>query len=177
MKVLLDACVLFPSVTRAVLLSVAETGAFEPLWSARILEEWSRAAARYGEGERAQAAAEMQSRRWPRAEVRPRPGTEARLWLPDPNDIHVLAAAIDGSADRLVTFNLRDFPKRELFGYGIRAQNPDAFLYDLWLQTPAPISAAVALVHAQAERRAGQGIAQRALLKRAKLPRLGKALA
>ncbi|MDA8586574.1 PIN domain-containing protein, partial [Rhodobacteraceae bacterium] len=46
MKVVVDACVLFPTVLRELVLGVAETGAFQPLWSARILEEWRRAAAR-----------------------------------------------------------------------------------------------------------------------------------
>ncbi|MBL3553988.1 PIN domain-containing protein, partial [Rhodovulum sulfidophilum] len=44
MKVLLDACVLYPTVLREILLGVARRGGFTPLWSARILEEWARAA-------------------------------------------------------------------------------------------------------------------------------------
>ena len=44
MKILIDTCVLYPTVMREVLLAVAATGAFEPVWSARILEEWARAA-------------------------------------------------------------------------------------------------------------------------------------
>jgi len=44
MKILLDACVLFPTILREILLAAAEETQFEPLWSARILEEWARAA-------------------------------------------------------------------------------------------------------------------------------------
>ena len=51
MRVLIDANVLFPTVLREIVLGLAETGYFEPLWSERILEEWRRAAARIGEGE------------------------------------------------------------------------------------------------------------------------------
>ena len=52
MKMLLDACVIYPTVMREMLLGVARTGAYTPLWSARILEEWARAARKLGpEGE------------------------------------------------------------------------------------------------------------------------------
>lgn len=178
MKVLLDACVLFPTVLREVLLSVARAGLYRPLWSSRILEEWARAARRYGplpEMEARGAIALMEAE-WPKASVRIGAATEAKLWLPDPNDVHVLAAAIDGGADRLVTFNLKDFPKREVCEWGMRAENPDAFLHGLWLDAPDAVARAVAIVHAEAERRIGAPVTQRALLKRAGLPRLGKAL-
>ncbi|MEN8935202.1 MAG: PIN domain-containing protein, partial [Planktotalea arctica] len=42
MKLLLDTCVLYPTVMREMLIGAARAGAFEPLWSARILEEWRR---------------------------------------------------------------------------------------------------------------------------------------
>ena len=48
--------------------------------------------------------------------------------LPDPNDRHVLAAAIAGNADVIVTLNLKDFPTDRLARYGIEAQHPDTFL-------------------------------------------------
>lgn len=48
MKVVIDTCVLFPTVLRELVLGVAETGAFKPLWSESILEEWRRAALRHG---------------------------------------------------------------------------------------------------------------------------------
>ncbi|MFO0135945.1 MAG: hypothetical protein ACK56U_20305, partial [Planctomyces sp.] len=48
--------------------------------------------------------------------------------LPDPDDRHVLAAAIRAGADLIVTFNLKDFPEKDLKPYGIEAQHPDDFL-------------------------------------------------
>ena len=48
------------------------------------------------------------------------------LELPDPDDRHVLAAAIKGRA--IVTFNLKDFPGDRLDRWGIEAQHPDEFL-------------------------------------------------
>ena len=49
------------------------------------------------------------------------------LTLPDPNDRHVLAAAIDGGANAIVTMNLRHFPKSVLGRHGIEAINADRF--------------------------------------------------
>ena len=59
MKVVLDTCVLFPTVMRAILLGAAKLGHFTPLWSARILEEWHRAAQKLGPDGPAQAGAEI----------------------------------------------------------------------------------------------------------------------
>lgn len=49
------------------------------------------------------------------------------LQLPDPNDRHVLAAAIYCKADAIVTFNLRDFPADYLATWEIEAIHPDVF--------------------------------------------------
>ncbi len=53
------------------------------------------------------------------------------LTLPDPGDRHVLAAAIVGRADVIVTFNLKDFPNDYLGSFGIEAQHPDEFVHHL----------------------------------------------
>jgi hypothetical protein len=53
------------------------------------------------------------------------------LRLPDPNDWHVLAAAIRGCADVIVTRNVRDFPADVLRPFGIEAQHPDEFVVHL----------------------------------------------
>ncbi|MEZ2225717.1 MULTISPECIES: PIN domain-containing protein [unclassified Microcoleus] len=53
------------------------------------------------------------------------------LNLPDPNDRHILAAAIKSEASAIVTFNLKDFPPLILDQYEIEAQHPDDFILDL----------------------------------------------
>ena len=53
------------------------------------------------------------------------------LALPDANDRHVLAAAIRGQADVIVTYNHHDVPDSALSRYGIEAQHLDAFVSHL----------------------------------------------
>ncbi|PKP73349.1 MAG: PIN domain-containing protein [Alphaproteobacteria bacterium HGW-Alphaproteobacteria-6] len=179
MKALLDACVLYPTVLRQILIGVAAEGLYRPLWSARILEEWARATVKLGPGAEALARGEIAAlaAAWPGAAVAVPAGLEARLWLPDANDIHVLAAAIAGGADRIITFNAADFPRHLLAEEGILRQDPDAFLRELWQAAPARVAARIEAVRAEAERLSGTAQPLRALLKRAGLPRLGKALA
>lgn len=178
MKVLLDANVLYPTVMREVLLGVASAGLYHPLWTARILEEWARATRKLGPEAETQARAEVALLRanWPNSEINPSLGLETRLWLPDPDDVHVLAAAITGSADILLTMNASDFPQAVLREEGLTRRDPDQFLRALWADHPDQVAAAVANVRAQAERLSGQPWTTRNLLKKARMPKLGKAL-
>lgn len=178
-RVLLDACVLFPTVMREVLLGVAAEGLFRPLWSPRILEEWARAARKIGPLGEDQARGEIALLRanWPGAEAGPLPAAlERRLHLPDENDIHVLAAAIASGADVLLTVNTRDFPRHVLAEEGVARADPDGFLYGLWLDDAAPVERAVARVVARAAQMDDAPTAPRALLKKARLPKLAKAV-
>jgi len=177
MRVFLDACVLYPTVLREVLLAVAGEGLFAPLWSPRVLEEWARAAARLSPAQEAIARGEVAvlKARLPGALVADDAG--AGLMLPDPDDAHVAAAAHAAGAGLIVTLNLQDFPARVLGPMGIRAEHPDAFLRALWADHPAAVARAAEKVRAEAERLSGQPQPIRPLLKRAYLPRLGKALA
>jgi hypothetical protein len=76
----------------------------------------------------------------------------------------------------IVTFNAGDFPRGPLAEEGIAREDPDQFLLRLWQDAPEAVAGAVAAVRAEAERLSGEPQPLRALLKRAKLPRLGKAL-
>lgn len=176
MRVLIDACVLYPTVLRRIVLGFAQASVFEPLWSARILEEWARAAARDGAVAEASARGEIAAlrARFPGAEVPAAPAIEARLHLPDDNDRHVLAAAIAGEASELLTLNVRDFPTRTLNGHGILRRHPDEFLLEA-IRADAALTGVVDAVHRSA-RVDGIDLERRALLKRARLSRLGKHL-
>ena len=54
------------------------------------------------------------------------------LTLPDPDDRHVLAAAILAGAQVIVTQNTKDFPREELDKFSIEAKHPDGFLQDIY---------------------------------------------
>lgn len=178
MRAVLDACVLYPTVLREVLLAVARAGLFTPLWSDRILEEWARATRKLGPGAEVQARGEIALVRaaFPRATLPPAPGVEARIVLPDDNDRHVLAVAIAAGADAIVTFNAADFPRHVLAEDQIARRDPDGFLWELWSAAPDTVARAVETVRAEAERLSGQPQPLTPLLKRAKLWRLAKAL-
>lgn len=63
--------------------------------------------------------------------------------LPDPNDRHVVAAAIRANAQIIVTFNLADFPASELQQWNIEAKHPDDFLLEQIDISPQKVYAAV----------------------------------
>lgn len=174
---MLDACVLYPTVMREVLIGCAAAGLFAPRWSARILEEWARAAAKLGPGGEAVARGEIAALQavWPGAQVAPSPGLDQRLWLPDPGDVHVLAAAVAGSCDLIVTMNAKDFPRDILADEGLHRADPDGFLLGLREVTPDAVDGVVDAVVAQARRLSGEDWDARRLLKKARLNHLGKA--
>ncbi|MFW2587052.1 RSP_2648 family PIN domain-containing protein [Sagittula sp. SSi028] len=178
MRAVLDTCVLFPTVMREMLVGVAGQGLYTPQWSARILEEWAHAARKIGPTGEAQARGEIALLRaaWPKAEITWKPSLEDRLWLPDPADVHVLAAAIAGSADVIVTLNASDFPRGTLAEEGLSRVDPDAFLLGFWQAQPETVTAVADRVLATAQQLSGAPWEIRPLLKKARLPRLAKAL-
>ncbi|NOD77264.1 MULTISPECIES: RSP_2648 family PIN domain-containing protein [unclassified Ruegeria] len=178
MKAVLDTCVIYPTVMREMLLGAARLGHFTPIWSARILEEWARAARKLGPTGEAQARAEiaLTQANWPDAERAPNEGLQNRLWLPDAADIHVLATAIAASADVIVTVNAKDFPRNILAEEGLDRVDPDSLLHGFWQADATGMNALAAQVLAEANRLSGVQWTLRALMKKARLPRLGKAL-
>ncbi|WP_316015629.1 RSP_2648 family PIN domain-containing protein [Roseobacter sp. HKCCA0434] len=173
MRAVLDACVLYPTVLREILLGVAARGDFAPVWSERILGEWARAAERTGVGAQGRVEIAGVEAAFPAGKVSTPPRDD--LHLPDPDDVHVLATALEAGAQAIITLNLKDFPARALGPHGVYATAPDVFL--LACHEEAPVNDIVEAARAKAERLSGEEVALRPLLKRARLPRLGKALA
>jgi predicted nucleic acid-binding protein len=126
----LDTCSIFGAYLCDTLLRLAEEGAYRPLWSAGVLEELERNLVERGLPEQAvkHRTSEMRSA-FPDAEVT---GYEALVngMTCDPKDRHVLAAAVRGHAEVLVTFNKTDFPAQSIEPHDITVSHPDDFLLD-----------------------------------------------
>lgn len=143
----LDANVLHSYPLTSLLLELAEARLYRPAWSADIHAEWMRSvlAARPGTDpallERRRAAMDAAV---PDACVSGYAPLIPALTLPDPDDRHVLAAAIRTKAQVIVTFNEADFPAATLAGFDLVAQHPDVFLRHL-------IDLALAVVRARVE--------------------------
>ena len=178
MRVMLDACVLYPTVMREVLLGCAKAGLYEARWSPRILEEWARAAGKLGPAEEVWARGEIAaiSASFPDASVVYPEEKERHFWLPDPADVHVLAAAVVASCDAIITMNAKDFPKDTLGEYRLLRLDPDGFLLRLYDANPEAVNTVGQVVLDEANRLSDKHWTMRALMKKARLPRFGKAL-
>lgn len=134
-----DACVLYPFHLRNILIQCAFDGLVEARWTDDIHDEWMRNLAANTPAlpiERLIATRDRMKAVLPEADVTNyRPLVES-LNLPDPDDRHVLAAAIAGNASVIVTWNLKDFPAPDLVPYSVTSQSPDDFLTDLHAAFP-----------------------------------------
>ncbi|WP_019218451.1 PIN domain-containing protein [Legionella tunisiensis] len=132
--VLYDACVLYPAPLRDLLMRLAMSELFRAKWSNRIHEEWINNLLRNREDLKRQdleRTRDLMNMHVLDSLVENFEDIEKALNLPDPNDNHVLAAAIVSNCNVLVTFNLKDFLEEELNKYNIEAQHPDDFLMHL----------------------------------------------
>jgi hypothetical protein len=133
--VVYDACVLYPAAVRDLVIELARTGLLRAKWTARIHAEWINAAIRNRpelDRARLERASQLMDSAVLDCLVTGFEPLEAGLTsLPDPDDRHVLAAAIHCGAQEIVTFNLRDFPDTALRPYGIKAIHPDTFVEHL----------------------------------------------
>lgn len=143
----LDTCALFGAYLCDTLPRLAEAGAYRPLWSAGVLEELERNLLERGLPEEAVTYRIREMRRsFPDAEVRGYQ-TLTESMTCDPKDRHVLAAAVRGDAEVLVTFNTGDFPDTATSVHDITVVHPDDFLLD---QLDLYPGATVASLRAQA---------------------------
>lgn len=131
LTVVYDSCVLYPAPLRSFLMYLATTDLYRARWSNHIHEEWMRNVVNDHPDislEKVARIRDLMNRHVRDCLVTGYERLIPSLKLPDPNDRHVLAAAIRCGADTIVTFNLKDFPEVALGVYGIRAKHPDDFL-------------------------------------------------
>jgi predicted nucleic acid-binding protein len=131
---LLDASVLYPAPLRDALMHLAQTGLFKPRWSNLIHDEWTRnVLAHRPDLSAAQIARTraLMDAHVDGALVMDFEDLIPSLHLPDRDDRHVLAAAIQAQADLVVTLNLKHFPAKALAAYALEPIHPDAFMMRL----------------------------------------------
>nr|WP_200892240.1 PIN domain-containing protein [Aliterella atlantica] len=141
-----DACVLYPAPLRDFLMELALTDLFKARWTEEIHDEWIKNVLK----NRSDLTSERLTKTKTLMNIAVRDclvtGYQALvpgLQLPDPNDRHVLAAAIRAQADIIVTFNLDDFPMQILSEFGVEPQHPDEFILHLIDLNPAKVCTAI----------------------------------
>ena len=151
---LLDTCVLWPSLQRDFLLSLAIEGLYRPAWSAAILSELElheeAKLTRRGETapdarRRAQALVARMRSAFDTAEVVGWERLDGTFGLPDRDDEHVVAAAVVGGADAIVTQNVKDFPDWRLPS-GLQVLRPHEFAVDVVSLDRRRASVAVSMI-------------------------------
>lgn len=158
LSAVLDTCVLWPALQRNFLLSLADEGAYSALWSEVILDELE-----YEVQHKWQLSEQWQeqnatayARRLRKEMEKSFPGALVQEWeilegtfdLPDPHDEHVVAAAVTGRAQFVVTSNLKDFPTDKLPGKLVAVSTSD-FIQILVTAEPEPV---VRAIHSMARR-------------------------
>lgn len=141
-----DANVLYPAPLRDLFIRLAQAGLVRARWTERIHDEWTRnvlANNSHVTSERLARTRSLMNGAVRDCLVTGYEDLIDSLTLPDPDDRHVLAAAIRSNADAIVTFNLADFPGDTLGRFDIKAQHPDDFLTSLLDPAPGAVCAAV----------------------------------
>jgi len=148
---LLDTSVLWPSLQRDFLLSLAVEGLYRPIWSQAILDELIEAEGekriKHGaEPEQARLAAKRltQQMNWAFDDScvygwEPLVGSYR---LPDADDEHLVAAAVVGGAQVIVSDNVKDLPTDKLPD-GLDVVTAAQFAYDTVSVAPAQALAAM----------------------------------
>jgi predicted nucleic acid-binding protein len=149
---LLDANVLYSAAMRDIFMQLALTKLFDARWTEAIHREWIESILRdrpelnrdYLEHTRY-----LMNKKVENAVISGYEALIPDLNLPDPDDRHVLAAAIIGNCNIIVTLNLDDFPAQSLAPHSITVQHPDEFLSRCFDLSPARFCAAIQVVRSR----------------------------
>lgn len=162
----LDACVMVPIALADTLLRLAEAELYRPLWSDRVLDEVVDAIEAIHPDlppGSARSRTDAMQAAFADACVTVWENLVAGISLPDADDRHVVAAALQGRADMIVTANLQDFPTEVLEPLGLEVQHPDEFLLN---QLDLEPDITIATLHRQAAATQSPSITAKALLER-----------
>jgi predicted nucleic acid-binding protein len=143
--VVFDACVLYPAPLRDFLMELATTELFRAKWTDAIHDEWMRNVRKSRPDltpDKLQRTRELMNTSVLDCLVSGYEHLIEIINLPDPDDRHVLAAAIHARADAIITFNLKDFPRDELARFNVEPMHPDDFIrYQLDLKAASVLIA------------------------------------
>ncbi len=151
-RAVLDACVLYPAPLRDLLMQLTVEELYQARWTDQIHDEWTRNVLKARPDLTDAQLLRTRTLMNTHAQDSLVEGYEFRipeLVLPDPDDRHVLAAAIHAEAGVIVTFNERDFPPDALAPHGILIEPPDAFLLNLIDLDPAAVQQALRKVRSR----------------------------
>lgn len=133
-RVVSDACVIYPNMLRDLLMEVGKSGLYQPKWTATIHDERQRNLVENVpdlKRQQLKRVEDLMNKALTDALVTGFENLMAGISLPDPDDRHVVAAAIRSDSEVIVTFNLKDFPGESLAEFDIEAIHPDEFIADL----------------------------------------------
>lgn len=134
-----DACILYPFHLRNIVVQAAVDRLVEAHWTDTIHEEWIRNLAANAQAipmQRLQITRQLMNDALPTAMVTGYEEHVPAVALPDPDDRHIVAAAIAAKASLILTWNLRHFPEVELKKFGLQRMTPDEFLSGLFEKAP-----------------------------------------
>ncbi|WP_321916660.1 PIN domain-containing protein [Paraburkholderia sp. J11-2] len=130
-----DACVLYPAALRNLMMHLALTDLFRARWTDAIHDEWTRNLIEDRpdlDPSMIHRTRDLMDRHVRDAKITGYEPLIPAVQLPDPDDAHVVAAAIHCHASTIVTLNLKDFPSDVLARFGIEVQHPDDFVAGLF---------------------------------------------
>jgi predicted nucleic acid-binding protein len=176
--VVLDANVLYGYLSRDLLLSLAQADLYHARWTNKITQEWNSNLVRNKPelAGRLDALVSRMHQAVPDCLVENFEHLIGSLTLPDPKDRHVLAAAIMGHADAIVTLNLKDFPQDLLDPYNIEVQHLDDFIVNQLEMRPIQALGAIKAMRARQCKPALTALALIELIERRGMPQTAQFL-
>ena len=141
-----DANVFYGARLRSLVLFVAQSKIFRARWSEQIHDEWVRNLLKNRPDLKAEdllRTRQAMNAAVPDCLVEGYESIMEGLKLPDPDDRHVVAAALLTRANVIVTFNKRDFPKEIVEPLRLHVKHPDDFLVEAFSISPPDFAEAV----------------------------------
>lgn len=151
-RALLDANVLYPATLRSLLIDLSLLGLYQAHWTDELQDEWMRNLLAHRpdlDPARLRRTRDLMDRALDTARITGYEHLREQFHLPDPGDRHVVAAAVQGEVELIVTQNLRDFPVEVLHPLGLRAVHPDEFLQSFLVAQPDQVLEALRIQRAR----------------------------